>query len=236
MAYVYRHIRLDKNEPFYIGIGSDDEGKYTRANEKNCRRNSHWHRIYKKTEIEVEILLDGLDYEKAKEKEIEFIKLYGRRDLGTGCLINLTDGGDGIKNKVFTEEYKRKLSEAAKKRGRPAHFEKMVAARRAITEVSQETRDKLSKAAKGKKLKPEQIELLKKRTGPNNPMFGRFSNNKGIILAFKDEILIGEYRCFKVAAQALGVTATKICACIKGRRRSTGGYTFKRIDHDRRHT
>jgi hypothetical protein len=26
MAYVYRHIRLDKNEPFYIGIGS---GGYT---------------------------------------------------------------------------------------------------------------------------------------------------------------------------------------------------------------
>lgn len=23
MAYLYRHIRLDKNEPFYIGIGSD---------------------------------------------------------------------------------------------------------------------------------------------------------------------------------------------------------------------
>jgi hypothetical protein len=28
MAYIYRHIRLDKNEPFYIGIGSDDKGKY----------------------------------------------------------------------------------------------------------------------------------------------------------------------------------------------------------------
>ena len=22
MAYVYRHIRLDKNEPFYIGVGT----------------------------------------------------------------------------------------------------------------------------------------------------------------------------------------------------------------------
>ena len=34
MAYIYRHIRLDKNEPFYIGIGSDVEGKYKRANRK----------------------------------------------------------------------------------------------------------------------------------------------------------------------------------------------------------
>jgi hypothetical protein len=24
MAYLYRHIRHDKNEPFYIGIGSDN--------------------------------------------------------------------------------------------------------------------------------------------------------------------------------------------------------------------
>jgi hypothetical protein len=23
MIYLYRHIRLDKNEPFYIGIGED---------------------------------------------------------------------------------------------------------------------------------------------------------------------------------------------------------------------
>ena len=30
MAYLYRHIRLDKNEPFYIGIGSDTNFK--RAN------------------------------------------------------------------------------------------------------------------------------------------------------------------------------------------------------------
>lgn len=25
MATVYRHIRLDKNEPFYIGIGKDEK-------------------------------------------------------------------------------------------------------------------------------------------------------------------------------------------------------------------
>jgi hypothetical protein len=30
MVYLYRHIRLDKNEPFYIGIGSDKQ--YKRSN------------------------------------------------------------------------------------------------------------------------------------------------------------------------------------------------------------
>ena len=38
MAYLYRHIREDKNEPFYIGIGSDST--YKRANQtKKERRN-----------------------------------------------------------------------------------------------------------------------------------------------------------------------------------------------------
>ena len=31
MAYLYRHIRLDKNEPFYIGIGSNELNNYKRA-------------------------------------------------------------------------------------------------------------------------------------------------------------------------------------------------------------
>ena len=36
MAYVYMHIREDKNEPFYIGIGNDDNG-YKRAYSKRNR-------------------------------------------------------------------------------------------------------------------------------------------------------------------------------------------------------
>lgn len=39
MAYVYRHIRLDKNEPFYIGIGSDIN--YQRAYNYQ-RRTKYW--------------------------------------------------------------------------------------------------------------------------------------------------------------------------------------------------
>lgn len=42
MGYLYRHIRLDKNEPFYIGIGGFDktekEFSYRRAY-KIYRRN-----------------------------------------------------------------------------------------------------------------------------------------------------------------------------------------------------
>ena len=92
MAYVYRHIRLDKNEPFYIGIGSDKNFK--RAFDR-FSRNRHWNFIVNKTEYDVEIFMDNLSWEQACEKEQELISLYGRKDLGKGTLVNLTDGGDG---------------------------------------------------------------------------------------------------------------------------------------------
>lgn len=42
--YLYRHIRLDKNEPFYIGIGTKNKHKYPyfRAKSK-AERNKHSH-------------------------------------------------------------------------------------------------------------------------------------------------------------------------------------------------
>ena len=110
MAYVYRHIRLDKNEPFYIGIGSDE--KYRRAYQK-INRNKHWRNVVSKTDYEVEILMDGLTWEQACEKEKEFISLYGRKDLNIGTLVNLTDGGDGVlgtKSIKHTDEWKRNMS------------------------------------------------------------------------------------------------------------------------------
>jgi hypothetical protein len=94
MAYIYRHVRLDKNEPFYIGIGNDNKEKYTRAY-INYGRNNIWKNITSKTPYKVDILLDNLSWEEACDKEKEFIKLYGRIDSKTGILSNMTNGGEG---------------------------------------------------------------------------------------------------------------------------------------------
>lgn len=110
MAYVYRHIRLDKNEPFYIGIGSDET--YYRANKKS-QRNIHWKRVVAKTDYEIEIIFDDLTWEQACEKEKEFIKLYGRNNYG-GILANITEGGDGTLGHILTKESKEKLSNSIK--------------------------------------------------------------------------------------------------------------------------
>ena len=118
MAFVYRHIRLDKNEPFYIGISKDQYRPYATKN-----RSKYWARIVNKSDYRVEILFDDLTYEQAKEKEIEFISLYGRKDLNNGCLVNMTDGGEGSLNVVVSEETRRLISQNNKGRKGFTHSE-----------------------------------------------------------------------------------------------------------------
>jgi hypothetical protein len=119
--YLYRHIRHDKNEPFYVGVGTIHEEKdhykswkqvYRRAFTKHNRTN-YWKNIINKTTYDVEIMLESGDYNFILEKEREFIELYGRKDIKTGCLVNLSDGGEkGQKGRRFkmSEEQKLKIS------------------------------------------------------------------------------------------------------------------------------
>lgn len=109
MAYVYRHIRLDTNQVFYIGIGSSPY--YKRAVSKRDR-NKYWKRIVNKTDYKVEILFDEISIEEARKKEIEFIALYGRHNLGLGTLCNLTDGGEGNFGLIISEETRHKMSKS----------------------------------------------------------------------------------------------------------------------------
>lgn len=103
MAVVYRHIKLDKKEPFYIGIGKEHSRAYSHKG-----RNKVWKNIAKQG-YEVELLFENLTWDQACEKEKEFIALYGRKDLKTGILVNLTDGGDGALGRPMTERLKKLL-------------------------------------------------------------------------------------------------------------------------------
>lgn len=109
--YLYRHIRLDTNEPFYIGIGTkknkifnSEEAEYHRAYSKFRKDSRIWNFIQEKTKYDVEILFESDNYEFIKEKEKEFISLYGRIDLKSGTLSNMTDGGDGTLGWIPSEE------------------------------------------------------------------------------------------------------------------------------------
>ena len=110
-AYVYTHTRLDNNEIFYVGIGTQDN--YRRASRSHYRTN-YWNNIAKKCGWKVDIVYDKLNWEDACKKEKELILKYGRVDLGTGTLVNLTDGGDGNFGRKASEKTKQKMSNSKK--------------------------------------------------------------------------------------------------------------------------
>lgn len=92
MAYVYKHTRIDTNEVFYIGIGSD-KTKYRSRNKND--RTVFWKNITNKTEYKIDIIYDNISRKEAESLEKTLIKKHGRRDLRKGTLVNLTDGGEG---------------------------------------------------------------------------------------------------------------------------------------------
>lgn len=157
MAYLYRHIRLDKNEVFYIGIGV--EHNYNRAFTRRSR-SGFWKKVVAKTPYEVEIMLDDLTWEDACDKEKEFIKFYGRKNLNQGTLCNLTDGGEGVLGLKHTDKTKNLISK--KGIGRKA---------------TAETKRRLSLAKTGSKMPLDSIRKtnLKKR-------LSQTSNRKCLVL------------------------------------------------------
>lgn len=84
--YVYQHIRLDTNTPFYVG-----KGKARRAF-NFTKRNQYWKNIVKKYGIRVEILLENLDESDAFLCEIAIIAMYKIKGL---CEANISLGGLG---------------------------------------------------------------------------------------------------------------------------------------------
>lgn len=157
MAYVYRHIRLDNNEPFYIGIGKLPN--YKRAYQ-TIKRNPFWHNIVAKTDYEIEIIFDEISWEEAEKKEIEFIALYGRKDLDTGTLVNLTNGGDGSLKRAHTEESKLKMSKSRKGVPKSEEWKRKIAEAHIGRKITEETRQKLIDSHKGKKLSQEQKDKI----------------------------------------------------------------------------
>jgi hypothetical protein len=189
MAYVYRYIRLDKNEPFYIGISGrndDDNGEYKRAQNIHHYRNPLYENIIKKIDIRVEIVLDNLTYKEACDKEKELIKLYGRIDLNTGCLSNMTDGGDGGTGHVMPESAKEKIRNfqlSLNKKGKPGRVWSEKSKQKLSNTI---TGIKHSEESKQKMRKPkppgfsEQLSKLKKELKATCPYCNKTGNYAGM--------------------------------------------------------
>jgi hypothetical protein len=97
---VYFHRKSSDNTIFYVGIGN-----IKRPFIKNKKlRGNWWFNVVNKHGLIVEIIHENLSWKEACSKEKYYIKLFGRRDLKTGILINLTEGGDGVKGAIRKKE------------------------------------------------------------------------------------------------------------------------------------
>ena len=136
---LYMHTRKDDGGIFYIGIG------VKRRPKSKYNRNSHWHNTVNKHGYNVTILVKDLSWEEACDLEKKMIAFYGRKDLGLGCLVNWTDGGDGSVGVKISEETRQKQSDV--KKGEKNAFYKKT--------HTEEVRKKMSKSRKGKKATKE---------------------------------------------------------------------------------
>ena len=134
MAVVYIHKKNTNDLVFYVGIGKTIKRAYSNAN-----RNKFWKNTVEKHGYTVEILKQNITWEQACLFEKELILRFGRKDLKTGCLVNLTEGGEGVLNYIYTDEVKIKMS--LLKKGISSPMKGVV--------LSQETKDKISKSKKG---------------------------------------------------------------------------------------
>ena len=97
--YTYAYLREDET-PYYIGKGKGKlmKEKHTVAIPKDPNQ--------------ILILKKNLTEEEAFKHECYLIHILGRKDVGTGILRNMTDGGDGCSGRICSEETKKKSSKS----------------------------------------------------------------------------------------------------------------------------
>lgn len=138
--YVYAYLRVNNSKiaksgtPYYIGKGS-----------KSRAWEPHKSIPLPTTNLRIVIVEKGLTEIGAFAIERRLIKWWGRKDNGTGILLNRTDGGEGLSGKIVTDEFRKKMSELSKGRTFSKETrEKMAEAKR---NESNETKKKRSVAA-----------------------------------------------------------------------------------------
>jgi len=124
MFYTYLWLRED-GTPYYVG---------------KCTRKSRAYRVSCPKDHSRVILQNHESEQDALDVEVFLISFYGRKDLGTGCLRNRTDGGEGMSGFVISLETREKM--------RIAKLGKI--GTRLGTYQSEETRRKIAKSLRGK--------------------------------------------------------------------------------------
>lgn len=214
--YVYEWIRLDTNEPFYVGMGHGNRCyKLTRGN------NKHFNNIVKSIPVAVNILHDNLDKKTAFDLEVWYIREY-RDIIGYESMCNINDGGEGCaligKNnpwygKKLSEEHKRKISKNhADMRGENSPWYGK--------HHSEESKIKSSKSHKKENLSQETIEKMRKSA------MGKNNHNATSVICITTKRI---FYTTKEGANFYNIDNSSIVKCCKGKLKTCGKYNGLRL-------
>ena len=206
--YVYEWIRLDTNEPFYVG-----KGKGNRWKDLIRGRNYHSNNIVNKIPVAVNILHDNLDEETAYGLEVWYIREY--RDIIGYDLCNINDGGEGCALCGELNGMYGKKGKDAPMYGVHRYGEDAPSYGKHHTE---EAKIKISTALKGKKKSVDTIE--KRRKSITGKYIGKNSWNKRAIICLTTN------KIFYLMEDALKYynlkSAGELSTCCKGYRKRKG--------------
>lgn len=167
-VYVYED---EMNRPIYIGKG---RGKRYRDHLRIAKNRTKPHPFYNKLKKMIRLgfkpqfhkIKENLTPEEACALEIKIIRKIGRKDLGTGTLLNMSDGGEGLLNmSPVHKEIIRKRHTG--KVNSPETIKKMSDSKKNIPKTL-EHRKHLSDALMGKPLSQITREKLKNTRWVNN--------------------------------------------------------------------
>ena len=219
---VYVHINKI-NHKKYIGITKQKPEDRWGKNGENYKESSHFYAAIQKygwDNFEHIILKENLTKEQACNMEIHLIKQYNTQNNKFG--YNVLPGGT---SPAMPQEVREKISRSMK--GNKNGLNKV---------CSEEKKQKISKAQKGRPLAKEHKMKLRKPKSITHPCSEQ--KRKNIIAAKKDKkavicIETGiEYESIQECARQLKLHATNICKVLKGKLKTTGGFHFKYKNDD----
>lgn len=212
--YIYRHIRPDTNDVFYIGKGRNVKTSHSKRCHETHGRNKWWKSIVAKNngEYVTEIICVCDTEDEINKKEIEYIDLYGRRNKGKGTLCNLTDGADGSTGVIVSDKTRKKLSERFSGEKHPNYGKKL--SKETCAKKSESMKNSV-KNLKGKKL-PDwwKDKIRQTKIGENNPMYGKKSHLAKKVIDVQTGI---EYNSIMKAAKSTPYQFQYVSAMLGGK-------------------